>query len=314
MPTHHELFASPETVHWGYFDARLAPVLSIASGDTVTLTSVSGGRNILPPDGNGMFVLPEHLDIHARHTAELGPHILTGPIYIAGAKPGDTLEVHIKEIEPRQNWAYNTLRGGALPEDFGNMHRPVQIAIDLDTKTAHPPWGGRIPLSPFFGNMGTAPAPGRGRVSSAPPGEFGGNMDIKDLVAGSILYLPVFNDGALFSAGDGHGAQGDGEVCSTAIETALRGTFEFIVRKDLRLTSPRGETPTHWITMAFDPDLNAAAKTALREMLTLLGEKTRMAREDAFSLMSLACDLHISQMVNGPCGVHAMISKVVLPE
>jgi acetamidase/formamidase len=199
MPTHHELFASPKTVHWGYFDARVAPVLAIESGDTVTLTSVSGGRNILPPDGNGMVVLPEHLDIHARHTAELGPHILTGPIHVAEAKPGDTLEVRIKEIEPRQNWAYNTLRGGALPEDFGNMHRPIQIAIDLETKTAHPPWGGQIPLSPFFGNMGTAPAPARGRVSSAPPGEFGGNMDIKDFVAGSILYLPVFNDGALFS-------------------------------------------------------------------------------------------------------------------
>jgi acetamidase/formamidase len=151
-----------------------------------------------------------------------------------------------------------------------------------------------------------------GRLTSIIPREFGGNIDNKELVAGTTLFLPVFNDGALFSAGDGHAVQGDGEVCVTAIETALRGTFELVVRKDMKLNLPRAETPTHLITMAFDPDFDQAAKQAVREMMKLLNETIGLSREDAYSFMSLACDVRVTQLVNENKGAHAMIPKALL--
>jgi acetamidase/formamidase len=239
---------------------------------------------------------------------------MTGPIYVSGAQPGDTLEVRIKDIQLRQNWGYNLIRplSGAIPEDFGQTWRAIQIPIDIDRKTAYPPWGGRLPLSPFFGNMGNAPPRAYGRLTSIIPREFGGNIDNKELVAGTTLFLPVFNDGALFSAGDGHAVQGDGEVCVTAIETALRGTFELVVRKDMKLNLPRAETPTHLITMAFDPDFDQAAKQAVREMMKLLNETIGLSREDAYSFMSLACDVRVTQLVNEHKGAHAMIPKALL--
>ena len=171
------------------------------------------------------------------------------------------------------------------------------------------PWGKTLALRPFFGVMGTAPPPAWGRVTSLVPRAFGGNLDNKELVAGTTLYLPVFVAGGLFSCGDGHGAQGDGEVCVTAIETALQGTFEFIVRKDLSLASPRAETPTHYITMGIDPDLDRCVEIALRDMISLIGETSRMSREDAYSLCSLAADLRVTQTVNGNKGIHCMLAK-----
>jgi acetamidase/formamidase len=314
MSRHHELSAGPDTVHWGYFDATLEPVLSIESGDTVTLNSISGSPDLLPKPGSGLDVLPEHHDVIARHSYRPGPHIMTGPIYVAGAEPGDTLEVRIKDIQLRQNWGYNLIRplSGAIPEDFGETWRAIQIPIDVQARVAYPPWGGRLPLSPFFGNMGNAPPRAYGRLTSVIPREFGGNLDNKELVAGTTLYLPVFNRGALFSAGDGHAVQGDGEVCVTAIETALRGTFELTVRKDMKLSLPQAETPTHHITMAFDIDLDQAAKRAVREMIKLLGEKLKLSREDAYSLMSLTCDIRVTQLVNEHKGIHAMIPKSVM--
>jgi acetamidase/formamidase len=174
------------------------------------------------------------------------------------------------------------------------------------------PWGLELKLRPFFGVMGVAPPPGWGRATSVMPQPFGGNMDNKELIAGTTLFLPVFTEGALFSCGDGHGVQGDGEVCITAIETALRGTFEFIVRDDLSLSTPRAETTTHYITMGFDPSLDECARIALRDMIALIGEVAGLSREDAYMLCSLAADLHVTQTVNMNKGVHMMIEKALL--
>ena len=171
------------------------------------------------------------------------------------------------------------------------------------------PWGLDLPLKPFFGVMGVAPPPAWGRITSLIPRAMGGNLDNKELGAGAKLYLPVFVPGALFSCGDGHGVQGDGEVCVTAIETALQGRFRLTLRKDLRLDYPRAETPTHYMTMAMDPDLDQCVVRALRDMIVLLGEKRNLSREDAYTLCSLAADLRVTQTVNGSKGIHCMIAK-----
>ena len=313
MPTAHVLKASAETVHWGYFDAKLKPVMTIASGDTVTVTTISGGRDALPKQDSGLDILPEYAEVHSRHE-KFGPHIMTGPIHVLDAKPGDSLEVRIGAIEFRQNWGYNLIRplGGSIPEDFGSFARSIIIPLDIVAGVAHPPWGGSIPLSPFFGNIGTAPPVEWGRLSSVAPHAFGGNIDNKELVAGTTLFLPVFTPGALLSIGDGHGVQGDGEVCTTAIETALQGTFEIFLHKGQTITRPIAETPTHLITMAFDVDLDDAAKDAVREMIKLLGMRKGLSAADAYSFMSLACDLRVTQLVNGNKGIHAMMPKALL--
>jgi acetamidase/formamidase len=176
----------------------------------------------------------------------------------------------------------------------------------------HMPWGLELPLAPFFGVMGTAPPPAWGRITSLVPRAMGGNLDNKELGAGAKLYLPVFVPGALFSCGDGHGVQGDGEVCVTAIETALQGRFRLTLRKDIKLGYPRAETQTHYLTMAMDPDLDQCVVKALRDMIVLLGEKRNLSREDAYTLCSLAADLRVTQTVNGSKGIHCMIAKTVV--
>jgi acetamidase/formamidase len=309
MPQHHVLRASPETCHWGFFDAALKPVLRVASGDTVTLDSVSGGPDILPADGR-FDILSEHKAIHATVEPRLGAHILTGPIAVEGAAPGDALAIEILSIDCRQNWGYTRIRplSGTLPEDFP-VRRTWHTAIDRQRGIATVPWGAEIELAPFFGVMGVAPPPNYGAVTSVVPREFGGNMDLKELVAGTTLYLPVWAEGGLFSAGDGHGVQGDGEVCVTALETALSGTFRLTLHKGLDIDLPRVETPTHWITMGFNEDLDDAAKTALRQMITLIGERMGLGPEDAYMFCSLAVDLHVTQLVDGNKGIHAMLPK-----
>jgi acetamidase/formamidase len=178
--------------------------------------------------------------------------------------------------------------------------------------TARLPWGLHLQLRPFFGIMAVAPPPAWGVVPTPPPRRNGGNIDNKELVAGTTLFLPVFVDGALFSVGDGHAAQGDGEVCLTAIETGPVGTFELIVRDDLQLRWPVAETPTHWITMAFDPDLDNCVVLALREMIALVQTRAGLSREDAYMLCSLAADLRVTQVVNGSKGIHIMLDKRLL--
>lgn len=306
----HVLTASPENVHWGYFDAKLKPHLTIESGETVTLNCLSGGPSEV---GHRTDLLPEHRAILDKVKPYLGPHILTGPVAVRGAKRGDMLEVRIKKVELRTDWSYNGIKPlrGTLPEDFP-MLRILQIPLDREKMTAKLPFGPTIPLKPFFGIMAVAPRPEYGAVSSVEPREFGGNIDCKELVAGTTLFLPVWADGALFSAGDGHAVQGDGEVNLMALETAMSGTFELILHKGKSLTFPRAITPTHYIAMGTDPDLDDAAKQALREMIKWLVEMKGWAPEDAYTFCSLACDLRVTQLVDGHKGIHAMVAKKLL--
>ena len=310
--TAHTLAASVETCHWGLFDAALPFVLQVESGDRIVIDTVSGGPNALPPAG--FHVPPELLDIHARSERHEPGHILTGPVHVAGAEPGDTLEVRVLDVTLRQDWGYNVIRplAGTLPAEFDTSSRLVNIPLDAKRLTGRMPWGLDLPLHPFFGVMGVAPPARWGRISTIVPRAHGGNLDNKELGPGSSLFLPVHVPGALFSCGDGHAAQGDGEVCTTAIETALQGCFELIVHKRTGLAYPRGETPTHLITMGMDPDLDQCLAIALRDMIVLLGERRGLSREDAYMLCSLAVDFRITQTVNIHRGVHAMLSKALL--
>ena len=309
---HHHLRASPATCHWGFFDAARAAVLTVVSGDRVTVDTVTGAPEVVPR-GGGFHIPPELDEVHARAERSLPGHILTGPIAVRGARPGHVLEVRVLDVKLRQDWGYNVIRplAGTLQDDFHDT-RLMHIPLDAAQNVGRLPWGLDLPLAPFFGVMGVAPPPAWGRISSIVPRAHGGNLDNKELVAGSTLYLPVFVEGALFSCGDGHGAQGDGEVCITAIETALQGTFELIVREDLAFTYPRAETPTHYITMGMDPDLDQCAVIALRDMIRLIGEKANLSREDAYTLCSLAADLRVTQTVNGSKGIHVMLRKSLL--
>jgi len=304
----HLLRSSPETCHWGFFDAALPPVMTVRSGDVVTIEAISGAAEVNPPPGFDM--LPEHVAVLDALTPRLGPHILTGPVAVEGAMPGDVLEIEIQAVDLRQNWGWNIIRPfrGTLPEDFPKT-RIWHSGIDMNRRVGTLPWGPEIALRPFFGIMGVAPSPSLGALGSIEPREYGGNMDLKELVAGTTLYLPVWAPGALFSVGDGHAIQGDGEVCLTGLETALRGTFKLTLRKDMSLRLPIAETPTHAITLAFDPDLDDAAKDALRAMIALIVARSGIPADDAYVLCSLVADVHVTQLVDGNKGAHVMIDK-----
>ena len=301
--------AGPATVHWGFFDAKLAPVLTVGSGERVTMSSVSGPPELMPPPP---FVIPPALPaIHAANGKQrFFGHMCTGPVAVRGAKAGQVLQVDIEAITLNYDWGYNTIRplAGALPDDFKEF-RNIHLTLDNERMVGRLPWGQEIPLRPFFGVMAVAPPAAWGVIPTPPPRRNGGNMDNKELVAGTTLYLPIFTDGALFSVGDGHGAQGDGEVCITAIETGLVGTFKLTARDDMKLEWPMAETPTHVITMAFDPDLDDCVVIALRQMLDLVCARAGLDRYQAYTLLSLAADLRITQVVNGSKGVHVMLEK-----
>ncbi|MEI9916619.1 MAG: acetamidase/formamidase family protein [Methylovirgula sp.] len=308
----HRLGSSPETVHWGFLDASLKPVLHVNPGDTVIIDCVSGliGHG---PDPSRHSTPPELDEILTKVPKGSGNHILTGPIYIRDAAPGDVLEVKIREINLRQDWGWNIFRGyfGTLPEDFPYKRFSI-IDLDVEKNIAVLPSGLRVPLAPFFGQLAVAPPAAFGRQNSKEPRDFGGNIDCKELTGGSTIYLPVWNEGALFSTGDGHAAQGDGEVDGTAIETALSGTFEFRLHKGLNWKMPRAETATHVITFGFAPSLDVAAKQALRTMIAWICELKGLLDADAYALCSFACDLHVTQTVNINNGIHAMIDKRIL--
>jgi acetamidase/formamidase len=310
---HHHLRSTPQTVHWGFLDAGLPPVLTIASGDSVTIDCVSGLPDWMPEPDRGFTILPDLVDIFANVKKGSGNHILTGPIYIEGADVGDVLEVNITDIALRQNWGWNVFRGymGTLPEDFP-FFQLLLLELDLVHNQALLPSGFRVPMAPFFGQLAVAPRREFGRQNSKEPREFGGNLDCKALTAGSTIYLPVWNQGALFSTGDGHAAQGDGEVDGTAIETSLSGTFTFTVRKDLCWTMPHAETADKLIAFGLDADLDDAAKQALRAMIAWIVAMTGISEAEAYALCSFACDLHVTQTVNIIKGVHAILDKSVL--
>jgi acetamidase/formamidase len=264
----------------------------------------------MPGDPNR--VPPALAEIHRRLQPDPGPHIVTGPIWVEGARPGDTLEVEVLDIAFDTDWGWNATRPGlgALPDDFSEF-RVTHLPIDPERWVATMPWGTELELSPFFGIMAVAPPPSMGRVDSKPPDVFGGNMDNKELGVGSRVFFPVFTDGALFSAGDGHGLQADGEVCLTALETCLTGTFRLTVHPGGDLPGPRAITPTHHITHGFDPDLDEAARLALRDMVGWLQQLVGITAEEAYMLCSFACDLHVTQVVDGNKGVHAMVANAV---
>jgi acetamidase/formamidase len=307
------LAATPSTVVWGYYSAQAKPALKVHSGDTVRMQTASScppparleEAGVRPSD------IPQYLrDIHET-VKDKGPggHILTGPVAIEEAEPGDVLEVQIVKIDLDVPYSCNSFGPGRgfLPNDFPYSRTKI-IPLDRERMTGQFAPGIRIPLRPFFGSMGVAP-PTRGRLNSGPPWMHAGNMDNKELVAGTTLYVPVHAKGALFEAGDGHAGQGNGEVDITALETLLTGTFRFVVHKDEHLLWPRAETPTHYITMGFDEDLKVATEMALRNMIDFLVAKKHLSRDDAYMLSSVAVDLDITQLVDGKSGVHAMCPK-----
>jgi len=307
----HHLDPSPSTVHWGHFDAAIPPRLTIESGDEVIIDTVSGGKDDI--GGDLSIARPIHREIIEKVPRIEGPHILTGPVAIRGAQPGDTLEVQILDIEIRADWGYNLMHPGrgTLPEEFP-CDRQRTLPIDLARMVTRLPWGAEIPLQPFFGILAVAPRPELGRVSSVPPAEFGGNLDNKELRPGSSIFLPVFVPGANFSTGDGHAVQGDGEMDLTALETCMRGTFRFVLHPGRKLDFPRALTPTHYITMGCDPDLDLATRQASHRMLDWLQQLTGWSREEAYVFCTFACDLRVTQFVNLSKGVHAMVRRDLL--
>jgi acetamidase/formamidase len=317
----HQLRPSPTTVVNGGYDPATAPVLRMASGDLLDVGTVSTcGTRLLQPGRDSGRIEPAIRAIQAATqagTLKRGPggHVLTGPVFVEGAEPGDVLEVRILSVDLDVPYACNSFssRSGFIPEDFPNTTRSRIVPLDSVRMIGRfdDTLGIEIPLRPFFGSIGVAPPTEKGRIHSAPPGMHAGNLDNKELTAGTVLYIPVNVAGALLHIGDGHAAQGDGEVDITALETALRGTLQLVVRKDMRLTWPRGETRTHWIAMGADSNLTVAAKIAVREAIALLGDVHRLPREDAYQLISTACDVRITQLVDGTMGVHVMIPKAL---
>ena len=305
---HHDIPATPENMVLGYLDAATPPVLTVASGDTVTLTSFPAG---------GHSTLPDASRVPADYLAALealppgpGPHFITGPVYVEGAKPGDTLQIDILDARPSMDWGFVAIMPllGTLPDEF-TEYETIHPPIDRQRGVCTLPWGTEIALDPFFGIIGVAPPPAWGRCGSPVPRAFGGNMDNKELKPGTTLYLPVFNEGALFMAGDGHGVQGDGEVCITALETGLTGTFRLTVRTDFPVERPFAETETQLMSIGLDEDLDDAAKQAVREMVDHACRRTSLTRNQAYMLCSLAGNLRVTQLVDGNKGVHMLLDK-----
>lgn len=313
--TVHRLPATPATVAYGYYWAAAAPVLRIASGDIIDVeTLLTNTPPRLEAAGVPAAEVQQSLRDIVAQVTDRGPggHILTGPVYVEGADSGDVLEVNVLSIDLPISYGYNGCSGFA--RDLCDRSQPTTriIRLDRDRMLGHFGDGIDVPLAPFFGSMGVAPPPARGRVSSNPPDIHAGNLDNKELVAGTTLFIPVHVKGALFEVGDGHAAQGDGEVDQTAIETSLRGRLRLTVRKDMRLSWPRGETPTHWITMGMDTSLTRSTRIAIEQMVALLMEKKGLTQTAAYQLASIAADLRITQLVDGNVGVHMMIAKRLL--
>jgi len=306
------LRASAATVHFGFYDASLQPVLEVSSGQDIWIETLSAD----PEHDVPREWLPKKLDeIFKEAVRGTGPHILTGPIAVREARQGDILQIDILDVRLAQSYGYNIVSParGMFPDA-----EPVRITtiIPIELRTGRAQVTSKVSLQtrPFFGQMGVAPPPSWGRIDSRPPDVFGGNLDNKELLPGTRLFLPIFNDGALFSVGDGHAAQGNGEVNQTAIETSLEGHFRLSVLKSHKLHRPMAITPTHIITMAFHEDLNQAARQATRDLIDLLIDDFGMTFRDAYRLCSVAADLNVTQFVNGNRGIHVMLYRELLKE
>jgi acetamidase/formamidase len=315
-PKTHRLEATPATVAYGYYWSEAPPVLRIDSGDIIDVDTLltntpTGLAKAGVPDDKIQASLKAIVGEVTGDRKGPGGHILTGPVYVEGAEPGDVLEVKILSIELALDYGYNGC-SGYLPENCETGVPSKIVPLNRQKMTAEFLPGIVIPLKPFYGSIGIAPAPEMGRLSSNPPGRHAGNLDNRELVAGSILYIPVFARGALFEIGDGHVAQGDGEVDQTAIETSLRGRLQLTVRKDMKLTWPRAETATDYISMATDPDLVIATKAAIQEMIDFLVAEKKLTRHQAYQLVSIAGNVAITQLVDKPnVGVHVKLPKSI---
>ena len=314
----HRLELTAENVHWGYYDASVDPVLRIEPGEQVYVeTMIARGVTRLIMAGANPEAIPASMMEVEAGVVDRGPgaHPMTGPIYVEGAEAGDVLAVTIKDIDYLIPFGLSGFLpdGGTLPDDFpyGGLG---YFDLDLENNVAYMRGTDAvIPMRPFFGSIGVAPPVLRGRVSSNPPGHHTGNLDNKELVVGTTLYLPVHVPGGLLSIGDGHAAQGDGEVSGTAIETSMSGVIEVRLHKDQNLLWPRAETPTHYVSMGLHTDLDEAARSATREMVEFLVREKGMDRGDAYILCSVALDLRVTQLVDGVKGIHGMLSKDLLP-
>jgi acetamidase/formamidase len=324
--------ARPETTVWGEIPIGRPPVATIRSGDTVTIDTIShqgSTQDANPVDfltGLGAKreeILQDVLDFWAsrgsRPREGRGAHVLTGPIYVDGAAPGDTLEIQILDFTLRTPFGLNstTPTTGVLaptypgtkpgdPPPVGGTRlirtglrngRPVAV-LSADVV---------IPLRPFMGTLAVAPESGRsgqpgiapdGAQSSRPPGSYGGNLDFRELSVGASLFLPVFQPGAQFYVGDPHSVQGDGEVNGTALEHSLTGRFRFVVHKGRRIDQPRIETPTHYIVTGIDLDLDRAMRLATQQAVDFLTHEKGLSAADAYALASLACDFHVAEAVD----------------
>ncbi|WP_304176001.1 acetamidase/formamidase family protein [Phenylobacterium aquaticum] len=335
----HTLRATPQTIHWGYFDPAKAPVMKVRSGDLIQAEAITHHAGDAPD-----LLMDEAVWKIFRETPEAdrnpGVHIMTGPIYIEDAKPGDILEVRYLRMTPRCNFGSNLAANwGHLYKEFDEKERVTIYELDPNSNQASALYaydfpgkylvpgtitncpvcdrqpalnGVRVPVRPHLGTAGVAPD-ASGRVSTIPPGLHGGNIDNWRIGAGAVMYYPVQVDGALFSIGDPHVSQGDGEISGTAIEASLNVLFQVVLRKDFTFPSPLLETPNFWIVHGFDEDLDQAMKNASLDMLTLLSEHQGLSRNDAYSLMSVAADFAVTQVVDGRQGVHVRIPRTIFP-
>lgn len=310
------LASRPETVIWGYFSPDVPAVLRIVSGETVVVDTVNS--LCVPADDPESFFRRHGLPLEdaAQDICDIvrvvpkgpGPHVLTGPIHVENAAPGDVLEVRIHSVDPRApHYGVNFTRpdAGGLPGLLQGPRTQV-LPIDIAQRTARFREGLDIPLRPFMGILAVAPT---SRVSSIPPGRFGGNIDLKHLVAGTRLYLPVQVAGALFFTGDGHGVQGNGEVNLTALETSMTATLEFVLHKEGTAEWPMAETPTHYIVLGLDEDLDVAAAAAVHRTIDVLCAFAGVDEGEAYALASLVVDYEVTQIVDGVKGIHGCIPK-----
>ncbi|MDB5812177.1 MAG: Acetamidase [Betaproteobacteria bacterium] len=311
----HEIRPSPTTVQHGIFDASIKPALVIDSGDIVKLWTATGHPAYFQELGLPKEKIPQELftAFEGVKGSARGDHSLVGPMYVNGAEIGDTIEVKIRRIELWLPIAAMSFRAGrgSIPEEFPYSRDKI-LWLDVPGKKADFAPGVVIPLTrPFWGDIGVAPPLSMGRINASIPGVHGGNMDNHDMLPGTSLFLPVHATGALLSIADGHASQGNGEVGQSAIETSLQGEIQVILHKGMTTRWPRAETPTHYMSIGLDPDLNVAAKMAIKEMLDFLTRTKGLSREDAYMLMSATMDLHVTQVVDVTKGVHAMIPKAI---
>ena len=311
----YDIKATPRTTFYRFLDAATPPVITIKSGDIVRLETATGTPKFFEQHGVPKDKIPAEL-----YTA-FGPnddgarrdHTLTGPIYVTGAEPGDSIEIRLRAIDLRLPIGGESIgpNGGTLPGEFAAARDKIWF-LDLKNKTAELAPGVVVPLGrPFWGSIVVVPPPAAGRITDQRPGPWGANMDNSDLVAGTTLYLPVFVPGALLSIGDGHAAQGHGEVGGSAIETSLKGEIQVVLHKGRTITLPRAETATEYMTMGFNEDLDEAARIATREMIDWIAEMKGISRDDAYLLASVAMDLRVTQVVDGAKGIHAVIPKAI---